>query len=99
MQSLLAPVAVPAVAFFKAQVTEASYLQDIFYALATFCLLFVVAAVGLIDAGLVRRAHVFRPRALRASALQESGWYRATSRTDPCSRARRWRPARRRTAS
>ncbi|MHB1999194.1 MAG: ammonium transporter [Solirubrobacteraceae bacterium] len=58
MQSLLASVAVPAVAFFKAQVTEASYLQDIFYALATFCLLFVVAAVGLIDAGLVRRKNI-----------------------------------------
>lgn len=47
-------IALP-LANFPAQVTEGSYLQDIFYAVATVCLLFVVGAVGLIDAGLVRR--------------------------------------------
>ena len=54
MHLLIAPVA----AFFAKQVTESSYLQDIFYAVATVCLLLVVAAVGLIDAGLVRRKNL-----------------------------------------
>jgi ammonia channel protein AmtB len=39
-------------------VSESSYLEDVFYALATVCLLFVVGAVGLIDAGLVRRKNM-----------------------------------------
>lgn len=54
MHSLVTPVA----SFFASQVTESSYLQDIFYGLATVCLLFIVAAVGLIDAGLVRRKNL-----------------------------------------
>ncbi len=48
----------PVAAFFGSQVTEASFVQDIFYALATVCLLFVVGAVGFIDAGLVRRKNL-----------------------------------------
>ena len=44
--------------FFAPQVSQASYVLDIFYALATVCLLFVVGAVGLIDAGLVRRKNL-----------------------------------------
>ena len=51
------PVA-PIASFFATQVSASSYEQDIFYALATVCLLFVVAAVGLIDAGLVRRKNL-----------------------------------------
>ena len=43
---------------FASQVTGSSFVQDIFYALATVCLLFVVAAIGLIDAGLVRRKNL-----------------------------------------
>ena len=43
---------------FPVQVSGSSYVQDIFYALATVCLLFVVAAIGLIDAGLVRRKNL-----------------------------------------
>jgi ammonium transporter, Amt family len=43
---------------FKAQVTDSLFLLDVFYALATVCLLFIVPAVGLIDAGLVRRKNV-----------------------------------------
>src|ERR1700744_3599591 len=43
---------------FASQVSGGSYVQDIFYALATVCLLFVVAAIGLIDAGLVRRKNL-----------------------------------------
>ena len=43
---------------FSSQVSGSSYVQDIFYALATVCLLFVVAAIGLIDAGLVRRKNL-----------------------------------------
>ena len=54
MHLLIAPVA----AFFAKQVTESSYLQDIFYAVATICLLLVVGAVGFIDAGLVRRKNL-----------------------------------------
>jgi ammonia channel protein AmtB len=48
----------PVASIFTSQVTQGSYLQDIFYALATVCLLFIVAAVGLIDAGLVRRKNL-----------------------------------------
>jgi Amt family ammonium transporter len=54
MDSLVASIA-PVASFFANQVTGSSYVEDIFYALATVCLLFIVPAVGLIDAGLVRR--------------------------------------------
>ncbi|MHB8693922.1 MAG: ammonium transporter family protein [Solirubrobacteraceae bacterium] len=54
MSSLLGSLS-PVASVFANQVTGNSYVEDIFYALATVCLLFVVAAVGLIDAGLVRR--------------------------------------------
>jgi Amt family ammonium transporter len=54
MSSVVASIS-PVATFFANQVTGSSYVQDIFYALAAVCLLFVVAAVGLIDAGLVRR--------------------------------------------
>ncbi|UIJ57531.1 hypothetical protein LWP59_25710 [Amycolatopsis acidiphila] len=43
---------------FTDQVSESSYVEDVFYALATVCLLLVVGAVGLIDAGLVRRKNM-----------------------------------------
>ena len=59
MHSLASPAAhLLAAGPFKDQVSEGSYLQDIFYALATVCLLFIVGAVGLIDSGLVRRKNV-----------------------------------------
>lgn len=58
MHSLMASTVLAGSGPFKAQVTNSVYLQDIFYALATVCLLFVVAAIGLIDAGLVRRKNV-----------------------------------------
>jgi Amt family ammonium transporter len=58
MHSLLASTAAPVLALFKSQVTEGNYLEDVFYALATVCLLFIVAAIGLIDAGLVRRKNI-----------------------------------------
>ncbi len=48
----------PVASFFSSQVSADSFTQDIFYAMATVCLLFVVAAVGLIDAGLVRRKNL-----------------------------------------
>jgi ammonia channel protein AmtB len=48
----------PVATFFANQVTGSSYVEDIFYGLATVCLLFVVGAVGLIDAGLVRRKNL-----------------------------------------
>lgn len=43
---------------FKAQVTDSLFLQDVFYGVATVCLLLIVAAVALIDGGLVRRKNV-----------------------------------------
>jgi len=58
MHSLVASTVLPVATFFANQVTESSYVQDIFYALATVCLLFIVAAIGLIDAGLVRRKNL-----------------------------------------
>ncbi|MGH2869613.1 MAG: ammonium transporter, partial [Solirubrobacteraceae bacterium] len=58
MHSLAASTVAPVATFFAQQVTGSSYVQDIFYALATVCLLFIVAAVGLIDAGLVRRKNL-----------------------------------------
>lgn len=57
MGSLVGSLA-PVASFFGSQVTGASYVQDIFYGLATVCLLFVVGAIGLIDAGLVRRKNL-----------------------------------------
>ncbi|MEV4420092.1 ammonium transporter [Patulibacter sp. NPDC049589] len=48
----------PVVSSFAGQVTSDLFTQDIFYAMATVCLLFVVVAVGLIDAGLVRRKNL-----------------------------------------
>ena len=57
MDSLVGSVT-PVASFFANQVTGSSYVEDIFYALATVCLLFVVAAIGLIDAGLVRRKNL-----------------------------------------
>ena len=51
--SLASPLA--ATAPFKEQVTDSLFLQDVFYGVATVCLLFIVAAVALIDGGLVRR--------------------------------------------
>jgi ammonia channel protein AmtB len=57
MGSLLGALT-PVASFFGSQVTGSSYVQDIFYGLATVCLLFVVGAVGLIDAGLVRRKNL-----------------------------------------
>lgn len=44
--------------FYKDQVSLGSYQNDIFYALATVCLLLVVTAIGMIDAGLVRRKNL-----------------------------------------
>jgi Amt family ammonium transporter len=58
MHSFVASTVVPVLALFKAQVTDSSFQQDIFYALATVCLLFIVGAIGLIDAGLVRRKNL-----------------------------------------
>lgn len=52
------PLAAAAKPPFKDQVTDSLFLQDVFYALATVCLFFIVAAVGLIDAGLVRRKNM-----------------------------------------
>jgi Amt family ammonium transporter len=43
---------------FKTQVSGDLFTQDIFYILATVFLLFIVGAVGLIDAGLVRRKNL-----------------------------------------
>ena len=40
------------------QVSGASYQSDIFYAMATVCLLLVVGGIGMIDAGLVRRKNL-----------------------------------------
>ena len=40
------------------QVSEGSYLQDIFYTIATAGLLLIVGGIGLIDAGLVRRKNL-----------------------------------------
>ena len=57
MGSLLGTLT-PMASFFSSQVSGDSFVQDIFYAMATVCLLFVVAAVGLIDAGLVRRKNL-----------------------------------------
>lgn len=48
----------PLASVFASQVTQGSYQQDIFYGLATVCLLFVVGAIGMIDAGLVRRKNL-----------------------------------------
>lgn len=58
MHSVLISSGLSVTDIFKDQVSEESYLQDIFYAVATVCLLFVVGAVGLIDAGLVRRKNM-----------------------------------------
>jgi Amt family ammonium transporter len=44
-----------AASFFKEQITENIFLEDVFFGIATICLLLVVMAVGLIDTGLVRR--------------------------------------------
>lgn len=49
---------VSAAVFYKTQVSGSSYQSDIFYMIATVCLLFVVAGIGLIDAGLVRRKNL-----------------------------------------
>jgi Amt family ammonium transporter len=53
MLSLILPTEI-----FKDQVSTDSFMLAIFYGVATVCLLFVVGAVGLIDAGLVRRKNV-----------------------------------------
>jgi Amt family ammonium transporter len=56
---IAAPVmAAAAKAPFKDQVTDSLFEQDVFYGLATVCLLFIVAAVCLIDGGLVRRKNL-----------------------------------------
>lgn len=44
---------------FKEQVSGDLFSQDVFYILATVCLMLIVGAVGLIDAGLVRRKNLF----------------------------------------
>jgi len=44
--------------FFKEQVSTNVYLLDVFYGIATVCLFLLVAAIGLIDAGLVQRKNV-----------------------------------------
>lgn len=44
--------------FFKEQVTTEMYLLDIFYLMASASLILLVGAIGLIDAGLVRRKNV-----------------------------------------
>src|SRR3954453_14992356 len=46
---------ITAASFFKEQVSENILLEDVFFGLATVCLLLVVMAIGLIDTGLVRR--------------------------------------------
>ena len=56
--SAIVSTALPLAATFKDQVSQSSFLFDVFYALATVCLLFIVGAVALIDAGLVRRKNV-----------------------------------------
>lgn len=43
---------------FKDQVSDHLFLLDLFYGLATVCLLLIVGAVGLIDGGLVRRKNI-----------------------------------------
>jgi Amt family ammonium transporter len=53
MLSLIAPTEI-----FKDQVSSDMFMLAIFYGVATVCLLFVVGAVGLIDAGLVRRKNL-----------------------------------------
>lgn len=58
MDSVLASTVVPVLALFKEQVTDSLFQQDVFYGLATVCLLFIVVAIGLIDAGLVRRKNL-----------------------------------------
>jgi ammonia channel protein AmtB len=47
-----------AAAFFKDQVNSDIFLLDVFYGLASVCLILVVGAIGLIDAGLVRRKNL-----------------------------------------
>jgi ammonium transporter, Amt family len=44
--------------FFKEQVTTEMYLLDVFYLMASATLILLVGAIGLIDAGLVRRKNV-----------------------------------------
>lgn len=48
----------PVLALFKEQFSEQVIVEDIFFGLATVCLLFIVAGIGLIDAGLVRRKNM-----------------------------------------
>ena len=47
-----------AVHFFGQQVTNGTLTQDVFYGLASVCLILVVMAIGLIDGGLVRRKNL-----------------------------------------
>jgi ammonia channel protein AmtB len=49
---------ITAAAFFKEQVSERIFLEDVFFGLATACLFLTVMAVGLIDSGLARRKNV-----------------------------------------
>jgi Amt family ammonium transporter len=44
--------------FFRDQVSSFSFTSDIFYLMASVCLLLIVAAIGLIDSGLVRRRNI-----------------------------------------
>jgi len=47
-----------AATFFKEQVSETIFVEDIFFGLASISLLFLVTGIGLIDAGLVRRKNL-----------------------------------------
>lgn len=58
MSLLHAALPLAAHAPFKDQETDSLFEQDVFYGIATVCLLLVVACVGLIDAGLVRRKNM-----------------------------------------
>jgi Amt family ammonium transporter len=60
--------------FFKEQVSASYYTLDVFYLLASVCLLLVVTAIGLIDAGLVRRRNILETWLVKlASAILAGG--------------------------
>jgi len=58
MLTTVMAVAIPAVKTYPDQVNTNAFLEDIFFGFATVSLVFIVAAIGLIDAGLVRRKNV-----------------------------------------
>jgi Amt family ammonium transporter len=72
---MLAPVLanIPRMQLYPEQVSTDIFLEDVFYAMATVCLVFIVAAVGLIDAGLVRRKNVLDSWIQKLSAALVAG--------------------------